>query len=170
MQHKTLLTIGTILLLVACGNSQRKTDKQTEKIAKEAMESDKETDYAGAFNADGKNYKGKVSTQIFPSTKQFSVLCQADDDKGTLIQITFKDEISARKEQTLKIVEDRMSRVQQADEVEVVFDLGYASKDDSPGTIKVMKENGRYCIVFTDVCVPNTSGDEKRTISGKVPF
>jgi|GEM_PF-6273634 len=170
MKRKTYLILVLALFLAACGNSQTNTEKQTKKMAQEAVDGDKATDLTGIFSSEGKSYSGKVSTQIFPATKEYSVLCQADDEKGTLMQATFKDETSARTEQTLKIVKGSIMHASEPNEVKIDFDLKYQSKDDKAGFAKVVKEGGKYYIVVSDAELSDADEKEKKTVSGKIPF
>src|ERR1700712_317438 len=81
----------------ACNSSNKKTDATDTTTSASTDEASKEL--SGKFSVDGKEYTGKVSVQHFPSTHEFSVLCQ-DDDFG-LVQITFADEPAARTEQNI---------------------------------------------------------------------
>ncbi len=169
MIKRVFIIVGAAMFLMSCETSSSHDDN-TNQIAKEAMESDKSTNLTGTFSEGGKSYSGAVSTQVFPATKEYSVVCQSDEGKTTLMQITFKDEASARTEQTLTIVKGSIMHASAANEVKLDFDLKYQSKDDKPGTVKIIKENGKTVIEFKDVELSDADEKEKKVVSGKIPF
>jgi len=158
-------TFCGIAMIASCGDTKKDGEST---IASSATSSD-ESEHAGTFVADGKNFKGRSSTQDFPATKEFSVLCQDDTDpnNSTLMQLVFKDEASARTPGTFKIVHTSYSGGKAANEVSVSFDNVYES--DEQGTLTVTKSGGTNTVTFNDVEV-KTISKEKKTVAGKIEY
>lgn len=127
----------------------------------------------GSYTVDGVKHGCEVSTQTFPATKEFSVLCQNDDDG--LVQITFKDEASARLSQTLRIIDTDIFSHPDADTINVdyrPFDDrdSVSSEDDTPGSASTKASGGRTELTLKDVELESNISDEKAKVSATVPF
>ncbi|HXG82831.1 MAG TPA: hypothetical protein VNI84_02295 [Pyrinomonadaceae bacterium] len=124
----------------------------------------------GTFTANGKNYSGKVTTQQFPATGQYSVLCQdeSDTNDSKLMQFVFKDEKSARAGDNLTVAYDQ-GKDQTPGETALSFDIRYRSEANSKGTVKVNKNGAGNELVFENVTL-KTIGKETVIVSGKIPF
>ncbi len=157
-----------LMLLNAC--SKTTTEKETQEIAKEAVASDESRNRTGTFTADGKTYTGKVSTQLFEATGQFSVLCQDDSDPNDsrLIQFVFKNEASARAAGERKIAYDQ-GKDQTPDEVSVTYDTRYSSDQGRAGSLRVTSSGKDNELVFDKIAL-QTMSKEMVTVSGKIPF
>lgn len=142
-------------------------------VTAETVPSDDEAPaLTGTFTVDGKTYTGKVSTQKFPATGQFSVVCQQDD--YGFVQITFANEDDARKAQSVKLVKLAATRANDAGTANVSLspfsggELG--SKDESNGTATVTVESGRNVVTFENAELGSHTGDAKKAVSGKVSY
>jgi len=164
----TVIVSCTILLLTACDNT--KTTDASEPSVKEATSSNEENDLTGTFTAGDKKYTGKVSTQNFEATGQFSVLCQDDTDPNDskLIQFVFKDEASARAGGNKTPAYDQ-GKDQAATDASVIFELKYKSVEESTGIITVNKNGSNNEIVFKDLKL-KTMSKEEVIVSGNIPF
>ncbi len=166
MKNITILVLSCVLFLVnACSGNSTK-----EPTAKDALSSNESSGQTGTFTANGKTYKGKVSTQQFPATGQYSVLCQDDNDPNNskLIQFVFKDESSARAGGNLTTAYNQ-GKDQIAAETSLNFDIRYRSEADSKGTVTVNKTGSGNELVFNNVTL-KTIGKETVVVSGKIPF
>jgi len=166
MKNITILVLSCALFLVnACSGNSTK-----EPTAKDALSSNESSRLTGTFTANGKNYTGKVSTQQFPATGQYSVLCQDDNDPNDskLIQFVFKDESSARAGGNLTTAYNQ-GKDQIAAETWLTFDIRYRSEADSKGTVTVNKTGSGNELVFNNVTL-KTMGKETVVVSGKIPF
>jgi len=168
MKNITILVLSCALFLVnACSGNSTK-----EPTAKDALSSNESSGLTGTFTANGKTYTGKVSTQQFPATGQYSVLCQDDNDPNDskLIQFVFKDESSARAGGNLTTTYNQ-GKDQTASETWLNFDIRYRSEADSKGTVTVNKTGSGNELVFNNVTL-KTIDKEKETVvvSGKIPF
>lgn len=161
-----LLAIVLTSGLVACGSdagsSPTAGDASTTNTAPKT----------GTFTVDGQQRSCKVETQFFPATKEFSVVCQ--DDAYGLVQVTFKDEASARLDQSLTVIKGSVSS--HPDPKTVVVEMQplpggpqgpvTASTDGAQGTASsagsTVKLEG---VVLTDV-----GGTVKRTVSALIPY
>lgn len=161
-----VVLICTLLLLQnACNN-----DSANEPTTKGAVSSNESSSLTGTFTANGKTYTGNVSTQQFPVTGQYSVLCQDDSDPNDskLVQFLFKDENSARAGGNLTTAYNQ-GKDQTATEASLTFDVRYRSEEDSKGTVKVSKKGSGNELVFDGVTL-KTITKEKVVVSGKIPF
>lgn len=166
MKNITILVLSCALFLVnACSGNSTK-----EPTAKDAQSSHESSGLTGTFTANGKTYTGKVSTQQFPATGQYSVLCQDDNDPNNskLIQFVFKDESSARAGGSLTTAYDQ-GKEQATAETSLTFDVRYRSEADSKSTVTVNKIGGGNELVFNNVTL-KTIGKETVVVSGKIPF
>jgi len=111
-------------------------------------------DLMGTLTVLGETYPCKVETQIFPSSKEFSVICQ-NDDVG-LVQTTFKDADSAR------IVGDftLIKRIESSHADPKTVDVQYlalgkgnntASDDSATGTVVVSGSSAPHVLNLTSV-------------------
>jgi len=168
MKNIIILVLSCALFLVnACSGNSTK-----EPTAKDALSSNESSRLTGTFTANGKTYTGKVSTQQFPATGQYSVLCQDDNDPNNsiLIQFVFKDESSARAGGNLTTAYNQ-GKDQTASETSLTFDVRYRSEADSKGTVTVNKTGSGNELAFNNVTL-KTIDKEKETVvvSGKIPF
>lgn len=127
----------------------------------------------GSYTVDGQRKNCKVETQLFGATDEFSVLCQNDDDG--LIQITFKDEASARLAQTLRIIKTDILEHPDADTISVdyrPFDDRdtLVSDDDKAGTASVTKSGSRNVLTLTDVALESFEGTSSGVVSATITF
>lgn len=162
-----LLSFVLVSALVACGgegdSSPTTGDASTTNPAPKT----------GTFSVDGQPERTcKVETQLFPATKEFSVVCQ--DDGYGLVQVTFKDEASARIDQSLTVIKGSISS--HPDPKTIVVDMqslsggpggpATASTDGAPGKASsagsVVKLEG---VVLSDV-----GGTVKRTVTATIPY
>ncbi len=163
-----ILCFSLFLLLNSCNNNKAGSSEPT---AKEVMPFNEDKDLTGTFTADGKALNGKVSTQVFPSTKEFSVLCQDDTDPNNsrLIQFVFKDEASARAGGDFKIVYDDIMSAEGSNEISFALDNTYHTREDTKGMVTISKEGSGNVINFDDVAL--TDSEKKDVIvKGKIPF
>ncbi|MEO6260224.1 MAG: hypothetical protein ABIP63_07715 [Thermoanaerobaculia bacterium] len=166
------LTFATLFSMSACSKSETATATtaaETEKATEHAA-SDQAQAKTGTFTADGKTYTGKVSTQNFEATGQFSVLCQDDSDPNNskLIQFVFKNEASARAAGVRKIAYDQ-GKDQTPDEVSMTFDTRYSSDQGRDGSLSVTATGKDNELVFDKVALL-TMSKEAVTVSGRIPF
>ena len=122
-----------------------------------------------SFSVNGQAYIGKSSTQVFPATKEFSVLCEPIGEEAKLVQFVFKDETSARVGQKFKIVHDLATKAEGPNEVSVTYESDYVTKDSSAGSISVLKDKVTSSVEFEDVLLENSSKESVR-VSGKILF
>lgn len=158
----------TLLLTSGCGSP--KVDSATQATATEAVASNEEKNLTGSFTAGGKGYSGRVSTQQFEATGQFSVLCQDDTDPNDpqLIQFVFKNESSARAGGNFTTAYGQ-GKEQAANEASLAFDINYRSEEDSGGTVTISKSGDSNELVFESVSL-KTMSKETAVVSGKIPF
>ena len=121
------------------------------------------------FTIDGKEFSGRVSTQLFPATKEYSVLCHSTDESAKLIQFVFRDESSARTNQEFKIVYDSVMEAEAGSEVSLSFDNVYSSNDASGGSVRVTKTANQNSVEFKDIALERISKEHVQ-VSGKIPF
>lgn len=160
---------SSTLLLTSC--NENKVDSTTKKMADEALASNNEKNFTGTFTINGKSYKGRVSTQQFTATGQFSVLCQDDDTEPNsfkLIQFVFKNETVTRAGGDFVTVHSQGTN-QLANEVSVDVLGIYRSQEDSKGSFKVIKNGDSNELVFENVKLESLD-KEKKIVSGKIPF
>ncbi len=163
-----IISCSILIMLTACDNN--KTKDANEPSAKEATASNEDKDLTGTFTAGGKTYTGKVSTQNFEATGQYSVLCQSDTDPNDskLIQFVFKDEKSGRAGGSITTAYDQ-GKDQTATEASLTFDTRYRSYEDAKGTVTVNKNGSNNELVFNNVTL-KTMSKETVVVSGKIPF
>ena len=159
------LTFATLLSMSACSKSEPAAETATELAA-----SDQAQEKTGTFTADGKTYTGRVSTQNFEATGQFSVLCQdvSDPNNSKLIQFVFKNEASARAAGVRKIAYDQ-GKDQTPDVVSMTFDIRYSSDQGRDGSLSVTANGKDNELVFDKVALLAMS-KEAVTVSGRIPF
>ena len=170
MKKITTLILGcSILLLTACDNKT----KDTNKSAKETKTSIADEDLIGTFTANGKTYTGNVNASTFDLTGQFEIYFQDNQsnkgpDELGLIRILFKDEASARAGGNFITAYDQQKN-QAAREVSMSVDIKYRTEEDSKGTVTVNKSGSHSELVFDNVTL-GTENKETVIISGKIPF
>jgi len=168
LSSATILTCTILLMMTACTKAAQETE--TQEIAKEAVASDEVQNRTATFTADGKTYTGKVSTQHFEATGQFSVLChdKTDPNDSRLIQFVFKNEASARAAGVRKIAYNA-GNDQTPEEVSVTYDNTYSSDQGRAGSLSVTSSGKDNELVFDQVALQTMSKDAV-TVSGKIPF
>lgn len=95
-----ILSVFAIAALAASSCNSKKTAENNNTVVEATA-----NPAATVFTVDGKEYKGKVSTQYFGSNKEtdnFSILCQQDEPL-VLLQATFANEKDARSGTVLKV-------------------------------------------------------------------
>ena len=125
----------------------------------------------GTFSIGGTINDCRTETQDF-STGEFSVICQ-NDDTG-LVQITFKDEASARLAQSLTITYRDI--FEHPDPASV--DVGYrsftgedaASDNDAPGTAVATVTGSTNVVTLTNVQLSNAVSDVQAVVSATVEY
>jgi hypothetical protein len=138
---------------------------------------DNETELTGkmSFN-NGEELDCKVSTQDFPASGEYSVLCEEDATSFRYVQVTFKDEASARTAQTLKFMKPFAFSPEDhpdADAIAVSWtdsDGTLDSDDTSTGTAKVVKNGSHYTVTLTDVTVESLPTHAIGTVTATIDF
>jgi hypothetical protein len=127
----------------------------------------------GTFSVDGQPARScKVETQLFPATKEFSVVCQ--DDAYGLVQVTFKDEASARLEQSLTVIKGSISS--HPDPKTIVVGMqplpggpGGPVTDSTDGAPGKASSAGST-VKLEGVVLSDVGGTVKRTVSATLPY
>lgn len=133
MKRIILPALAALLALNACTSKSKAENDITQKAIADATN---DTDYGTAtFSVDGKSFTGKISKQTF-SNNSYSVLCQ-QDDPFQLIQITFKDEATAKKGGAFTPA-DGMKMHVEANEAEV--SIGSTMDSKGKGSVEI-KDN-----------------------------
>ena len=156
------------LLMTACGSKEK---AKSESASSESEQS--EDPKKGTFTVNGKTYEGKVSVQTFPATGEFSVLCQ--DDAVGLVQITFKNETTARIPQQFKFDKALASGNKDATVINASFmPFGGGSSVDSvggkSGTATSSKTAQGNEISFENIELESPDGNVKLPVSAKVNY
>ncbi len=162
-----LLSIVMASGLVACGgdsdSSPTTGDASTANAAPKV----------GTFTVDGQPERScKVETQFFPATKEFSVVCQ--DDAYGLVQVTFKDEASARLDQSLTVIKGSISS--HPDPKTIVVEM--QSLPGGPGGPVTASTDGAQgkassaggVVKLEGVVLSDVGGTVKRTVSATIPY
>jgi hypothetical protein len=165
MRHSVFLFCAAVLTLQLLSCKPQSDNSSSSDVAATSEEQELTCDFA----VDGKSYAGRASTQNFPATKEFSVLCQGSGEEAKLIQFVFKDEASARSNEKFKIVSDNAMSAEGADEVSLTFDNVYSTRGSSGGTVMVTKGTVGNVVEFKDVTPEKMTG-ERATVSGKIQF
>lgn len=134
-------------------------------------DSDNDAPSMGTYTVDGKETSCEVSTQDF-STDEYSVVCQ-NDDEG-FVQVTFKNEASARVAGTFKITERDIFKHPDADTLDVSY-MSFSggsvdSRDDRDGSAVVTISGKHQVLTLTDVALENTDGTTTTKVSASIPF
>lgn len=138
----------------------------------EPAKSDSESAKTGTFTVDGQTQTCKVTTQLFPATQEFSVVCQ--DDNFGFVQITFKDEVSARKVQSLTVIKGTVSSHPDGATIVVGFSPlpggptgpAVVSRDGAAGTAA---STGK-AVTLTGVVLTEFAGTVTRTVTTTINF
>lgn len=147
MKKIILPALIALLALSACNSKSKAENDITQKAVADATN---DTDYGTAtFFVDGKSFTGKISKQIF-TNNSYSVLCQ-QDEPFQLIQITFKDEATAKKGGTFTPADGVKMHVE-ANEAEISIDATMNSK--GKGTVEI-KDNTLF---LNDIECESVSG------------
>lgn len=131
-----------------------------------------EKTFTGTFSVGSKSFTGKISTQKFPATGEFSVLCQ--DDASGLIQLTFHDEVTARTPQNLTSGIRSTTPPVNHKLVSVTYmpfgaGTNLASKTETADALKITKTAEGNEVSFDKL--PMTSNDgTTETVSGKLTY
>lgn len=159
----SIILASVPLLLSACDTKSSDSSKSPSSLSLD------EQKLSCEFTAEGKRYEGSTSIQVFPATKEYSVLCESSGNDSKLVQFVFKDELSARNGDTFKLVSDKVSSSEGVDEVSLTYDLVYVSKDTSTGSVRVAQSGAANELQFTNVSLFEVSGVSVTT-SGRVKF
>lgn len=157
-----LLSLCTSLLL-ACGGDDDTDDTPTPDP----------TTLTGTFTVEGNTYACEVTTQLFEATGEYSVLCQ--NDSAGLVQVTFKDEVSARRAQAFTIAKRNYVEHADPDVIDVsYFELGIGinadSKDDFDGEAVVAAEGSHHALMLTGVMLEDTDEINTLVVSAEIEF
>ena len=137
-----------------------------------------EKNLTGTFSFGGVTLPCKVSSQLFPASKEYSIVCDNSDDSNNyrFVQVTFKNEVSARLPQALKFKapfaftpEDHPD----ADTVSVDYfdkDGNITAGEASTGSSGVSVSGGRNVLTLKDVSLGNVTKTRSGTISATVNF
>ncbi len=160
-----LCAVVGLVMLSACG--QKPSGGATDSNAKEEAKA-----FSGTFTVGGKSFTGKISTQKFPATGEFSVLCE--DEKAGLIQLTFHDEATARTQQNLTSGIRSMTPPVNPKLVSVSYlPLGAGtnldSKSETADAIKIIKATAGNEVTFDQLPMAANDGT-KDSISGKLAY
>jgi major membrane immunogen (membrane-anchored lipoprotein) len=135
-------------------------------------------DLTGTFTFAGVTLDCETSDQDFPATGEYSVVCDNDDDDANyrFVQVTFKDEPSARVARDLKFIapfafgpEDH----EEADTIAVSYtndDGTLDSDDDSTGSAKVTVSGNHHVITLKDVSLSTVTSGDTGTVSAVINF
>lgn len=156
-------------LMTACGSKEKAKSDAAGVAGEEVDEEPKK----GTFTVNGKTYEGKVSVQTFPATGEFSVLCQ--DDAVGLVQITFKNETTARTPQQFKFDKALASGNKDATVINASFmPFGGGTSVDSvggkSGTATSSKASKGNEITFENIELESPDGKVKLPVSAKVNY
>ena len=156
-------------LMTACGSKEKAKNEAAGAVGEESEEEQKK----GTFTVNGKTYEGKVSVQTFPATGEFSVLCQ--DDAVGLVQITFKNEATARSPQQFKFDKALASGNKDATVINASFmpfagGTSVESVGGKPGTAASSKAAKGNEISFENVELESSDGKVKLPVSAKVNY
>ena len=140
--------------------------------------SDDGADLTGTFSFDGgPTIACKVSTQDFPATGEYSVLCEEDATDFRYVQVTFKDEASARTAQTLALMKAFAFSPEDHPDADAIS-LGYTdadgdtlyADDDSTGTGKVVKNGTHYTVTLSAVSVESATTKVSGPVTATIDF
>lgn len=171
-----LLMVLCVLGTTACGGSDSNTPNDGG--AGESGNPPGDTELGGTFTFGGETVDCKTSTQDFPATGEYSVLCENDEDDSNyrFVQVTFKDEPSARKAQTLTFMAPFAFKPEDheaADAVAVSFtnkDGTLDSEDESTGSAKVAASGGHYVITLNSVSLSTVTSEDTGEVSATINF
>ncbi len=175
---KPCLLIAALLpiLFVSCGQKDSGASASSSASSADTSLTDEEAPgLTGTFTVagdGGSSHTGKVSTQKFPATGQFSVVCQ--DDAFGFVQITFHNEADARKAQTVKLTD--MSYTKANDPGTAHISLSpfaggeTGSTDSTTATATITIVGSHATITFENVELSTKTSDLKKVLSGKVAY
>ena len=163
LRRAMVVTLSIVLGGAALGCGSKKS---------EPAKSDIESAKTGTFTVDGQTKTCKVTTQLFPATQEFSVVCQ--DDNFGFVQITFKDEVSARKVQSLTVIEGSISS--HPDGATIV--VGFSTLSGGPVGPEVVSRDGAAgtaastgkSVTLTGVVLTEFAGAVTHTVSATINF
>ena len=171
------LVVALCLGAVACGDddSTGGTDGAAGEGSKTPIDND---DLTGTFTFGAETLDCEVSDQDFPASGEYSVVCDNDevDSNYRFVQVTFKDEASARTAGDLKFIAPYAFKPEDhpdADTIAVQFtdtDGTLDSDDDSTGSAKVTASGGRYVLTLEDVSLSTVTSDDTGTVSATINF
>lgn len=166
----------TLCLLGATGCGGSDSDAGSPGAGGEGSEMPSDEELTGTFTFAGVTTDCKVSTQDFPATGEYSVLCEEDSASSRFVQITFKDEASARMAQDLKLIAPFAFKPEDhpdADTIAVSYtdsDGTLDSDDDSTGSAKVAASSGHYVLTLKDVSLSTVSSEDTGEVSATIQF
>lgn len=146
----------------SCGGTQPVTT---------GVNNESSTGKTGTFSVDGQSRTCNVTTQVF-TTKEYSVVCQ--DDNYGLVQVTFKDEASARLSQSLTVIKGSISSHPDAATIVVGF-LPLPGGPDGP---EVHSDDGlagtatgsAAKVTLEGVVLKSTDKSTSRTVTATINF
>ncbi|MEO5941792.1 MAG: hypothetical protein ABIP30_15745 [Ferruginibacter sp.] len=167
MKKQILILAAGVLMLYACNSDKKTGDAGSGKSANGLTVNDNEDGKTGNFTFDGKDYKGKITTQYFgdKTTGQFSVLCQQEFENYdfVLFQIVFHNEAEASGNSTFKpdaaiiTIPAGIVNVTVSGSTKMVGDKQYHTTSDSGGSISVAGK----IITIKDIKLVNSDNKEK---------
>jgi hypothetical protein len=171
------LVVALCLGTVACGDddSDSGTDGAAGEGSKTPIDND---DLTGTFTFGGETLDCEVSDQEFPATDEYSIVCDNDevDSNYRFVQVTFKDEASARVARDLKFIAPYAFKPEDhpdADTIAVQFtdkDGTLDSDDDSSGSAKVTASGGHHVLTLEDVSLSTVTSDATGAVSATIDF
>ena len=175
MKKQILILAAGVLMLSACNSNKKTDDAGSGKPESGLTVNDNEDGKTGNFTFDGKDYKGKITTQYFgdKTTGQFSVLCQQDMDnyEFVLFQIIFHNEAEASGSSTFKpddaiiTIPAGIVNVTISGSSKIIGDKEYHTTSESGGSISVAGKT----ITIKDLKLVNADKKEKM-LSCEIPF
>ncbi len=137
-----------------------------------------DTELTGTFTFGGDTTACKTSHQTFPATGEYSIVCENDED-GALyrfVQVTFKDEPSARKAQALTFMKPFAFKPEDheaADAVAVSYtdtDGTLDSDDESTGSAKVVVSGDHNVLTLDEVSLSTVTSEATGAVSATINF
>jgi hypothetical protein len=170
-----LLLALCVMGATACGESSEGGPNNG--AAGESGNSPDDTQLTGTFTFEGKTRDCKTSHQDFAPTGEYSVVCENEEDGYRFVQVTFKNEVSARLAQNLTFMAPYAFKPEDheaADAIAVSYTDGNGtldSDDDSTGSAKVTASGARSVLTLTNVSLATvTSEIQSSEVSATINF
>lgn len=132
----------------------------------------------GTFTFGAVTLPCKVSSQMFPASGEYSIVCDNSDESSNYryVQVTFKNEASARLTQTLRFKDPFAFKPEDHPDADTVS-VDYLDKDGtitagstSTGSANVASSGGHNVLILKDVSLGNVTKTRSGTISAAVTF